>query len=275
MSGRCVDGQPLEGRTILLHAEQGLGDTLQFVRYAPLVQQRGGRVLLECQTSLLRIFERTPGIDGFVDPQPPLPAFDLHLPLLSLPRVFATRLETIPCEDSLRLRRRSPAIRRAEARRRRAKLSTSAWYGRATRTHRRDRFRSMRLADLAPLAEIPGVSLFSLQKGPGCEQLDNLPPAFPLVDLGRTVDDFCDLAARMSNLDLLISIDSAPVHLAGALGLPVWVLVPAAPDWRWLLNRDDSPWYPSARLWRQRRLGEWGEVVERVALELSRQIARR
>jgi tetratricopeptide (TPR) repeat protein len=261
-------GEPLDGRTLLVYAEQGFGDALQFVRYAPLVRQRGGRVVVECHAGLVKLLKTCPGVDQVVVDGQPLPAFDLQLPLLSLPLVFRTTLESIPAEVPY-LTPDPEAIRRWQARLAPIKdLKVGlAWQG--DPANRRDCFRSIRLAMLAPLAKVPGVRLFSLQKGRGSEQLPPLAAALGIEDLVGEVADFHDTAAIISNLDLIISVDSAIVHLAGALARPVWVPLPTTPDWRWLLGRDDSPWYPSMTLFRQDRLGEWDSVVARIARQLS------
>jgi Flp pilus assembly protein TadD len=270
------DGRPLEGRTILLHAEQGLGDTLQFIRYAPLVQQRGGRVLVQCQPPLQSLLGSCPGIDQLVAQDAALPDFEVHAALLSLPGIFRTDLATIPAQvpylsaDSQLVEhwRREleslPPHGKENAPCRSLKVGI-AWQG--SLHHPGDRQRSIPLRSFAPLAEVPGVQLFSLQVGPGAEQLRDLGNLFSVTDLGGRFDaaSFQDAAAVTTVLDLVISVDSALVHLAGALGVPMWVLLPYAPDWRWLLQREDSPWYPTLRLFRQKEPGAWDNVFDRVA----------
>ncbi len=269
------DGSPLAGRTILLHAEQGAGDTIQFIRYAPLVQQRGGRVLLECPAALIPLLSTCRGIDQLIGRGTPLPAFDVHAPLLSLPGIFRTSLATIPADIPYlatdpqqveRWRHQLEGIREF-------KIGIS-WQG--SPGYRWDRQRSFALAHLEPVARLIGVRLFSLQKGLGTEQLRDLPGWFPVTDLGGTLDEntgaFVETAAVLKNLDLVITCDTALGHLAGALGVPVWIVLPFAPEWRWLLDRDDSPWYPTVRLFRQERLGDWDGVFARVAAELRRRL---
>jgi tetratricopeptide (TPR) repeat protein len=268
------DGSPLAGRTILLAAEQGLGDTLQFVRYVPLVKARGGSVVLACQKPLLGLLAGCPGIDRLVTGDDDLPAFDVHAALLSLPALFGTTLATVPA--SVPYLSADPDLvahwRRELAAYPGVKVGI-AWQGNPE--HRADCYRSFRLADFEPLARVPGVQLFSLQKGPGTEQLRARP--FPVIDLGSQLDEqagaFQDTAAVMKNLDLVITVDTVHAHLAGALAVPVWVVLSAAADVRWLLDREDTPWYPTLRLFRQRACGEAGAVFARVAAALRQQAA--
>src|SRR5271166_4126010 len=266
------DGSPLDGRTILVHAEQGLGDTLQFIRYAPLVHQRGGRVILVCQPLLIGLLTRSPGVERLVAQGEALPEYDVHVPLMSLPGLLGTTLESVPADvpylDA------EPQL--VEAWRHRLGSYPGfkvgiVWQGNPK--FRLDRLRSIPLAQFAPLARVPGVHLFSLQKGPGAEQLAAVTDRFPVTDLGRRLDDFMDTAAVLKNLDLVISVDTAIAHLAGALGIPVWVALPFVPDWRWLMDREDSPWYPSMRLFRQTRPGQWEDVFQRIAEALQRRLA--
>jgi tetratricopeptide (TPR) repeat protein len=270
------DGRPLEGRTILLHAEQGLGDTLQFIRYAPLVQQRGGRVLLQCQPVLRSLLESCRGIDQLVGQDETLPEFDLHAPLLSLPGIFRTDLATMPAQvpylsadrqlvEHWRTELDRLTLQRGPARSLKVGI---AWQGNPK--HRRDPQRSVSLTRFEPLARVPGVQLFSLQVGPGTEQLHDRGDRFSVIDLGSRFDSasFRDAAAVVTVLDLVISVDSATAHLAAALAVPVWVILPFAADWRWLLGRDDSPWYPTLRLFRQKEPGDWDGVFDRLVAAL-------
>src|SRR5262249_19269542 len=253
------DGSPLDGRTILIHAEQGLGDTLQFVRYMPLVEQRGGRVILHCQPPLTRLLARSPGIERLLAHGDPLPEFDVHVPLLSLPGLFGTTLESVPAE--VPYVEAEPQLVEAWRERlgsyRGFKVGI-VWQGNPD--HRMDRYRSTRLTQFAPLARLPGGHLFSLQKGPGVEQLAALTDPFPVTDLGSGLDDFRDTAAVLKNLDLVVSVDTSVAHLAGALGIPVWVALHFPAEWRWLMGREDSPWYPTMRLFRQTSPGQWEDV---------------
>jgi tetratricopeptide (TPR) repeat protein len=270
------DGQPLEGRPILLYAEQGRGDMFQFIRYAAMVQKRGGRVLVECAAPFLPLLMYCPGIDALGANRADFPPFDVHAPLLSLPRLFGTDLTSIPAPVPYLF------AREELARQWRERLSDCGsfqigicWQG--SPTYETDRQRSFHLTQFAPLAEIPGVQLISLQKGPGTEQLAEAP--FPVRILGHEFDEsagaFMDSAAVMKNVDLVITSDTATAHLAGALGVPVWVALPRVADWRWLLDREDSPWYPTMRLFRQHEAGEWGPVFRRMEEALRVQLASR
>jgi tetratricopeptide (TPR) repeat protein len=271
------DGSPLDGKAILLYAEQGLGDTVQFLRFVPLVKERGGRVLVASQKPLLPLLSACPWIDRLVALGEPLPEFDVQAPLLSLPRILGTTLATLPA--------RVPYLS-ADAKlvqRWRDELAAYpgfrigvAWQGNPENPA--DRHRSFPLDSLAPLTGLPGVRLFSLQKGPGVEQIDGRVGRFPLVELGSRLDEasgpFMDTAAVMMNLDLVISACTSLAHLAGALAVPVWVALKFAPEWRWLYHREDSPWYPTARLFRQPQPGDWPGAFDRVAAALGeRQIS--
>ena len=270
------DGSPLAGRTILLHAEQGLGDTIQFIRYAPLVRDRGGKVAVVCQAPLVGLLASCPGIERIVAQGDALPAFDVHAPLASLPRIFGTTLEDLPTNiPYLAADERLVERWRQELAPQRGFKIGIAWQGSAK--YRWDAKRSIRLEQFEPLARVPGVQLYSLQKGFGGEQIGQLASRFAIVDLGSRLDEttgpFLDTAAVMKNLDLVISSDTSIPHLAGALGVPVWLATPFVPDWRWLLDRDDSPWYPSMRLFRQPNRGDWESVFRRMAAELQRLVA--
>lgn len=261
------DGSPLNGRTVLLHSEQGFGDTLQFARYAPLVAQTGGRVVLECQVpSLKRLLLSLEGAVEVVVAGTALPYFDCHLPLLSLPGIFSTTLETLPAHIPY-LAAPPAAVEEWKGR-----MGTSPafrvgliWFGRQSQVLNRKR--SCPLAFFAPLAAIPNVELFSLQVGEGSEQLHDI--SFTVVDFTECIKDFADTAACMANLDLVITIDSAGAHLAGAIGVRTWTLLPYGADWRWLQKRLDSPWYPTMRLFRQESRGGWLAVIDSVADALN------
>ncbi len=263
------DGSDLDGRTILLHAEQGYGDTLQFIRYAPLVQQCGGRVIVECQPPLTCLLRSAAGIDQLVQQKTPLPAFDTHLPLLSLPRIFRTRLHNIPATTSYLTLPSNPcdALDNVIGPHRNKRRIGIVWRGRET--HSNDLNRSCPLSCFVDLARRPDVSLFSLQKGPSSLANAKTPVDFPILDLSRYFDDFYDTANAIGRLDLIITVDTSVAHLAGALGHPVWVLLPYLPDWRWLLDREDSPWYPSMRLFRQKSPGDWNGVFQQIAMAIA------
>ncbi len=265
-------GESLPGQTILIHAEQGFGDTFQFVRYLPAVAARSSRVVLEVPRPLVRLLESLDVAAEIISAGDPLPAFDCHCPLLSLPRVFNTGLDAIPnrvpylvAEPAriARWRERLPGGRMTVG---------LAWQGNPEA--RNDRLRSIPLREFAPIARVPGIRLVSLQKKDGLEQLASLPADVEVAELGADFDAgpeaFLDTAAVMTSLDLVIACDSAVAHLAGALARPLWIFLPHHPDWRWLWDRTDSPWYPTARLFRQERPGNWAGIIERAAAELGR-----
>jgi len=266
-------GEPLAGKRILLHAEQGFGDSIHFLRYLPLVLARGGAVTVEVQRALVRLAAGIPGRFVVVSKGAPLPDFDLHCPLASLPRIFATRLDNIPAEVPYLFPRKATVNRWKHLLGPKPGLKIGlVWAGSAR--HVNDRNRSFALARLRPLIEAVPARWFSLQTGPAARELAELPPG-RIVDLAKHLRDFSETAGAIANLDLLISVDTAPVHLAGALAKPAWVMVPFVPDWRWLLERESSPWYPSLRLFRQPALGDWDSVLRRVKAELERLVAGR
>jgi tetratricopeptide (TPR) repeat protein/glycosyltransferase involved in cell wall biosynthesis len=266
------DGSPLAGRTLLVYAEQGLGDTLQFARYLPLLATQGGHIVLEAQRELVPVLRSLAGDVRVVARGEQLPAFDVHAPLLSLPYLLGTTLETIPGAvpylqpDPGRVAAWEEELAGLVADRGTLRVGL-VWAGNPD--HKGDRRRSLPLAALAPLAQLPGVHLLGLQKGPAAVQAEAPAAGLELTNLGPQLADFEDTAGVVQQLDLVITVDTAVAHLAGALGRPVWVLLPFAPDWRWLRGRADSPWYPSARLFRQERFGQWGDVVERVSDALA------
>ncbi|MDB5355698.1 MAG: hypothetical protein JWN24_2151 [Phycisphaerales bacterium] len=263
------DGADLGGRTILLHAEQGLGDAIQFARYAALVAARGGRVILECQPALVRLFKTLEGVEHVIAMGEGLPAFDVHCPLLSLPRAFATRLETVPTSmPYLRADAKTVEMWREKIGDHPARLKVGlAWAG--SRSNPNDRNRSVTPRQLAPLTGVPGIQFFSLQKGQPGEPADVACKELGLIDYTRELHDFAETAGLISNLDLVITIDTSVAHLAGAMGKRVWVLLPFAPDWRWMLGRADSPWYPTMRLFRQPARGDWAATIEAVRQALE------
>ncbi|KVN21083.1 MULTISPECIES: tetratricopeptide repeat protein [unclassified Burkholderia] len=258
---RWTRGMPLDGRTILLYHEQGLGDTLQFCRYVPRVKALGARVVVEAPVELKTLFATLDGVDALVARGEPLPPFDLHCPLLSLPLELRTDLSSIPADvpylraDPVRVERWR--MRLGASGRPRVGL---VWSGNPL--HVNDRNRSMTLADLLPLLDdrYEWVSLQKVMRDDDRPALDASPVRF----VGDELADFADTAALVEAMDAVISVDTSVAHLAGALGRPLAVMLPHTPDFRWLLDRDDSPWYPGARLFRQPEGGEWASVVERV-----------
>ncbi len=259
------DGSDLQGQPILLHAEQGFGDTIQFARYAELVAQRGGQVIVACQRQLARLLRSLPAIHQIAVDGETLPQFAVHAPLLSLPRILGTTLETIPAAVPY-LQAPPAAIALTVPPNTRAKVGI-VWTG--SPTHPYNYKRTCPLPEWEPLLRTPGVAFYSLQKGPQVEDLAQLPDTVQVQDLSEQLPDFAETAAAIAQLDLVITIDTSVAHLAGALGKPVWLLLDTCPDWRWLLNRDDSPWYPTMRLFRQTTTGDWVEVIERVQAALQ------
>jgi len=264
------DGKNVKDLTILLYAEQGMGDAIQFIRYAPLLAEKGARVIVECQKELISLVQGVEGVAEVIEKGKVLPAFDRWCPLLSLPLHFGTTLETIPTNMPYfkvkqekkkqwqeRVRNDPPGLRVG-----------LAWAGNPA--HRKDRQRSCPRELFRPLARLEGTTLFSLQKGESFKNTENLWGEQCLIDHMEEVHDFSDTAALIENIDLVISVDTAVAHLAGALGKNVWVLLPHAPDWRWLLHRSDNPWYPTMRLFRQPKFGDWDSVIKNVLTELRK-----
>lgn len=261
-------GEPLNGAKILIYWEQGLGDTLQFIRYIPLVAQRGGRVILEVQEPLRRLIANIPGVDSFICHGDQLPDISWQCPLMSLPLAFGTTFDSIPASAAY--------ISVPPERVRAAAVQFSAntlrvglvWSGNPK--HKLDAHRSMQLAHVKPLLELEGVTFFALQPGEVEKQLAANPDFDRIENLGPQFTDFLDTAAAIANLDLVISVDTSVAHLAGAMGMPTWVLIHHNRiDWRWFREGDTSPWYPSARIFRQPASGDWESVIQTVKEELK------
>ena len=264
-------GEPLEGNPIFLYAEQGLGDALQCVRYVPLVAARGGQVILGVHKRLHRLLAKTEGALQVISGDEIPPEFRWHCPLLSLPFAFATDFDTIPA--GIPYVYADPSLVEAWRQRLRGKSFRIglAWAGNPNYPH--ELWRSIPLQQLALLTSIEGTTFYSLQLGAPARQALELGPRVRIVDLQAEQKDFADTAAIVANLDLVISIDTAVAHLAGAMGKPVWILLNNSPDWRWMLEREDSPWYPTARLFRQSMFGNWQDVVAQVERELRELVA--
>jgi tetratricopeptide (TPR) repeat protein len=266
------DGSDPRGRTILVHCEQGFGDIFQFMRYVPMVRAKGARVIFEVSYKVANLARRMSMGLSVVITGTMLPNFDLHVPLMSLPAIFGTRAQNIPAPSPYLSA--DPALAAQWKRRLISANSEPAdnlivglvWGGSA----KPDPKRSAKLAELAPLGAIPGVSLIAMQTEPQSVEANDPPPGMKLLNLGPELRDFADTTASvLANLDLLITIDTGVAHLAGAMGIPTWILLPFAPDWRWVLDESVSAWYPTARLFRQTPRDDWGPVVERVAKELG------
>ncbi len=264
-------GEPLAGKTLRICAEQGLGDVIQMVRYAPLLAEYDARVHLECPPTLHALLTGAPGIDKLVargDGEP----FDAYVPMFSLPTILGTTLETLPGGvPYLAAEEQRAATWRPELAAEQALKIGIAWQG--NRDFAGDAYRSVPLSEFEPLARVPGAKLFSLQKGPGSEQLPPLAQRLHIVDLAPRLDNdghaFVDTAAVMRSLDLVVTSDTAIAHVAGALGVPVWLALQYSPNWRWLLERADCPWYPTMRLFRQRHFGAWSDVFADIAAALA------
>ncbi len=261
-------GEPLDGARILLHAEQGLGDTIQFLRYVPMVQRAGGSVVLEVQGRLKRLASELAEVAELIVVGDPLPTFEYHCPLLSLPLAFGTKLNSIPNQV--------PYLTPSED----ARIAASAlawpstglkvglvWSGKQTFLRDRYRYRSVSLSLFAPLFDHKNIRFFSLQHGESSAEL-NVFPEF-ITDLAPHVFDMADTAAHIERLDLVISVDTSVAHLAGALGIPTWTLLPYASDWRWLVEGSKSSWYPTMRLFRQSTPGDWNAVIRDISEALG------
>jgi tetratricopeptide (TPR) repeat protein len=262
------DGSNLDGRTILLHSDAGLGDAIHCLRYVPPIADRGGGIIVECQPELHPLVRELRGVMQVIAPQDPLPHFDVHCPLMSLPGVFVTTPSTIPCQiPYLQTNQGQVADWARRLARSSHPLVGLVWAGNPANSV--DRIRSMPFTTLAPLCRIPGVTFHSLQLGDAARQLQRAARDINVIDHSMELTDFAQTAALVMNLDLVISVDTSAAHLTGALAKPIWVMLPFAPDWRWMLNRQDSPWYPTMRLFRQKQPGDWTEVIGRVADELE------
>lgn len=266
------DGHPIPTRTLLIHTEQGAGDAIQFARYLPLAAQRCGKLILVCPPDLMPLLATLPGIAQIRNAGAITVAeFDTYLPLLSLPRVFGTTRATIPATvpyvDVAALRRRKDATALPHLEPSACPRVGLVWAGSPTYKH--DRQRSCALQDFTAVLQTPGIEFYSLQKGDRHQELAQLPPGIHVQDLAPFLHDFGDTALLLDQLDLVITVDTAVAHLAGALGKAVWVLLSAVPDWRWGLEGEQTPWYPTMRLFRQARVGDWAAVMQRVAQALA------
>jgi hypothetical protein len=268
-------GEEFQDKRLLIYDEIGYGDVFQFIRYLPWVKARGGTVIFECKKGLSRLLSNFPGIDVLLErSNTPVPeeSFDLQLPMESLPGIFGTALATIPAEVPYLTV--APQLIASWKKRLEAYPGFKVglvWAGNPNNQY--DSARSCNLLDFAPLASVEGVTFISLQKGPAESQLANPPQNMRIIALGSELQDFADAAAVIESLDLVISVETAVPHLAGALGKKIWTLLSFVPAWRWMMERSDSPWYPSMRLFRQTKRGEWGEVVREVAEQLKREVS--
>jgi tetratricopeptide (TPR) repeat protein len=255
------DGTDLRGRRILIYGEQGFGDVIQFIRYLPQVSARGGRVLVACHPSLHRLFKDFTSVQQWVAADQSMPSHDVYCPLISLPRLFGTTLENIPAnipyltadpELTQQWQTRLPPATRPRV--------GLVWAGR----HTPDPDRSVPIEYLSPLAQVSSVQFISLQKGIAPEKAQSVGAMLNMPDWTAELKHFADTAALIANLDLVITIDTAVAHLAGAMGKPTWVLLKRYPDWRWMLDRPDSAWYPTMRLFRQPQIGDWQTPIAQI-----------
>ncbi len=272
-AGKLWDGSDPRGKTFLLASEQGFGDTIHFVRYASLIADRGATVLVGCPVDLVPLVSTVRGITRIVPVGSPMPQYDLIAPMASMPKLFGTTLETIPANvpymsaDPMRVEKWKARL----ADDKNVKVGI-AWAG--SPLHQNDRARSSKLTDFAPVIAVAGATFYSLQKGPAAEELKSAPPGMKIIPLGHELKDFGDTAALLSCLDLLISVDTSVVHLAGALARPVWTLIARGPDWRWMIEREDTPWYPTMRsLHASRRSSSGNRYSNARAEELKKFIA--
>ena len=260
------DGRVAADQTLLIHAEQAFGDAIQFCRYLPLIRGRARRVILECRKPLVELMASLGGVDQVVEAGTPLPVFDIHAPLLSLPYILGTRLDSIPANVPY-LAADATKVARWRERRDRDFTVGLIWSG----NRKPDPNRTIGLRAMSPLFEIPGIRLVALQRELDPGDAERIAALSGRLDRwGGEFADFSDTAAALEAIDLVISIDTGPAHLAGALGRPSWVCLPFAPDWRWLMTRETSPWYPTMKLYRQESRGEWAPVIARVADDLRR-----
>jgi tetratricopeptide (TPR) repeat protein len=267
-------GRPdVAGKTILLYSEQGIGDTIQFVRYADLFARRGARVIVHCPWPLKSLLEKSAGVRLAYGMLETLPSYDWHIPMMSLPSAFGTTIQTVPAE--IPYLRADPALRKSWLARVQAaappgaKLRVGlAWAGNPK--HKNDAKRSIHPELLWPLADVKDIAFFSLQKSNENEKAEIAPPLPRLVDFTTSLHDFAETTALIDHLDLVISADTAVAHLAGALGKPVWTLLPFVPDFRWGLRDVQTPWYPTMRLYRQTSVGNWPGVIDQVVSDLRK-----
>jgi tetratricopeptide (TPR) repeat protein len=265
------DGSPLDGKTVLVYADAGLGDTIQFARFLPMIKDHGGNVIFECQPALTTLLVGIRGVDRMVAAGAPSPPFDVQIPLLSLPLLFEITLDNLPTKmPYVAVDPKSIENWRKKLARKNGLYIGIVWQG--SQNQNAD-LRSTKFKHFGNLARLEGVHLVSLQVGPGSEQLAE--ESFPIIDMGRNFfrNSMEDMAATMMNLDLVVTVDTSAAHLAGALGIPVWVALSYVSCWRWLLDRADSPWYPTMRLFRQSQFGDWDDVFKQITAELSTFIA--
>lgn len=279
------DGSDLQGKTILIHAEQGLGDTFQFIRYAKLIKEKNGIIIAAVQKPLVKLIKHCKYIDHVISLDETPPHFDVHSPMLSLPYALKTRIDTVPCEIPYLYADETLVEDWKE------KLAADknfkigiCWQGNDNYATPLLRMtvaqKSVHPKEFAPICCVPGVSIYSLQKTTGTDQLKDIPDTMHIItfdgDFDQSHGRFMDTAAVIKNLDLIITVDTSISHLASGLGIPTWIMLPNPADWRWMINRNDSPWYPNVtRLFKQPTPGDWESMIKEVAHELQQYISRR
>ena len=258
------DGSPPAGRTMVLTCEQGIGDTIQYLRLVPLLAKAGARIILEVQPPLLEVARGVAGVSQVVAAHGPEPAADMQFPLMSLPRMFNTTVENVPTQVPYIAAPATLVDRWARRIGDDGRLRIGlAWSGNPSQS--RDRWRSMHQREFVPLLKIPAIHWFVIQKGPGLAQVRDLPPEIMPTILDPELNSFADTAAAMMQMDLILTTDTSVSHMAGALGRPTWTMLNYFPDWRYEVGRSDCIWYPTMRLWRQPKLGDWNSVIGEVA----------
>jgi hypothetical protein len=257
------DGSDLDGKTILIYCEQGFGDSIQFIRYARLLAEMGAQVIVKCQPKLQALFKTIPGVDRAITRSDKTAPYHFQASLLSLPCLLKTDIETIPAQvPYLFLPTQASRDLISDGKR---KIGI-VWAG--SPSHKNDQNRSMSLKHFEPLLDIDEITFYSLQFGERSQDIISLGFDHALTNLEQDLDGFMPTAAMLEKLDLIISVDTSTAHLAGALGRPIWTLLSFVPDWRWMLGRDDSPWYPTMRLFRQSAPGDWKGVIEDVKIAI-------
>jgi hypothetical protein len=269
------DGRPLHGERVFLHAEQGMGDTIFFGRFATMVAERGGKPVVFCQTSMVDLVKSIEGVVEVVGENVQFPPFDLHIPIMTLPSVFGINLHNIPAKvPYISTNPQKSAYWKAELARRTGKMKVGlVWEGGAFQPE--NYLRSCKLADYAPLGAVEGITFFGLQKGPAEVQSKTPPHGMDFIDLAPEIKDFSDTAAILEHLDLLVSIDTSVIHVAGALAKPVFMMLAFSPGHMWMLERLDTPWYPTVRIFRQPAFRDWSTPVDQIKTELERLVRQR
>lgn len=264
------DGSDLQGRTLLLHAEQGLGDTIQLIRYVAIAAEKGGRIILTCHAPLIPLFSQIPAIEAMVPLGQPAPPFDVYAPMMSLPLILGTTIDTVPATVPYLTAPANHPLKLETQPTNRLNVGL-VWSG--GHLYKHNHLRSTTLESFQPLLDVANVGFYSLQKGVPALEITDLHLTDRLYNLDDQLKSFADTAAAIEQLDLVITVDTSVAHLAGAMGKPVWLLLPHVADWRWMLNRSDTPWYPTMYLFRQAKPGDWAGLIQQVRQELRVKVA--